>query len=81
MGLVKNVQVGGVWYGPAYGSTEVGEGIPEDVAAEMGAHLWEPGTEPKAASGGVLKVEVKGKADPDALAAIAKSTTRRQSKA
>ena len=48
MGLVKNVQVDGVWYGPAYGSTEIGEGIPEDVAGKMGMHLWAPGTAPEA---------------------------------
>jgi hypothetical protein len=44
--LIANVQVDGVWYGPAHGSTEVGAGVPVEVAAQIGAHAWSDGLLP-----------------------------------
>lgn len=44
--LIANVQVDGVWYGPAYGSTEVGAGIPPEAAVQIGAHAWSDGVLP-----------------------------------
>lgn len=68
MGLIGNVEVGGRWYGPAYGSTEWGvdEAIPPEVAAQIGEHCWAPGTAPHPVKPEV--VEETPAAKPEALA-------------
>jgi hypothetical protein len=37
--LATNVVVDEVWYGPDYGNADR---VPEDVAARIGDHAWEP---------------------------------------
>lgn len=44
--LSCNVVVDEVWYGPAYGNADQ---VPDDVAAQLGDHVWEPDAEAPAA--------------------------------
>ena len=56
--LIRNVFVGGSWYGPAYGNADR---VPAEVAEQIGGLAWEAQAAPE-----VIPAAVPGQAPPRA---------------